>query len=293
MRHLLAAVLLTLATGARAQERQPERYLRFLLPVFVSGLTGAHGSRWQTTLWVRNDGPEPLDAFPLSPSLCCCSAGCFSRIRPNPAFRPYETPYGGSGTRFPLDLGSQSYTGGAFLYVERDRADQLSAQLHLRDAGRSPVEITQVPVVPETAFFESSRSILGVPIDNRSRASLRIYSLDSDLQSEVMVKIHETAPGWIAGRWIPPRLLAERRLEFGRQDQRCGFMFGCPQGIPYRPGYIGIADLLRVIPELEAAIDRPFGVRIEIEPLTSGLRYWPMVTTTNNATNRVTVYTVR
>jgi hypothetical protein len=34
-------------------------------------------------------------------------------------------------------------------------------------------------------------------------------------------------------------------------------------------------------------------VRIEIEPLTPGLAYWPMVSVTSNATNEVTLYLVR
>lgn len=293
MRGVFALLLLLVGVSAPAQERRAERYLRFLMPILINGLSGAHGSSWKTTLWLRNDGAQPLDAFPLSPTGCCCSWACFSTIRPIPAFKPYETPYGGNGSRFPLDLGAGNREGGAFLYVERENADQFSAQLHLRETGGSVDEVTQLPVVPETAFFEVTRSILGVPIDDRSRVALRIYSLDSEPLAEVIVRFHDTAPGWTGSSLIPPRLLAERRLQFAVQDQDCGFFFGCPEGIVYRPGYIGISDLVRFVPEVTAAFDRPFGVRVEVEPVTAGLRYWPMVTRTSHATNRVTVYTVR
>jgi len=57
--------------------------------------------------------------------------------------------------------------------------------------------------------------------------------------------------------------------------------------LPARPGYIEIGGITDNLPELPNVRE----LRLEIEPLTAGLRYWAFVSTTNNATQQVTLIT--
>jgi hypothetical protein len=290
MRHAVAALLITIVLPAGAQVRDVSRYERWLVPVLVFGASGANGSEWETRLWLRNDGATPLDVFPLSPAFCL-SSFCRLTIRSLPALEPRSTAVDnvpGQGLQ-PSSMGRKA--NGGFLYVDRERADQLSAELHLRDRGRTPNDWTRIPLVPERLFFASTRSIAAVPIDTLGRICLRIYSLDPDLVSDVAVRIYDAAPDGPGGA-VAPRLLVERQLRLQAQVSDCGFSLGyCPAGVPYQPGYAAITDLVAAFPEITAA--HKYGLRIEIEPLTPGLRYWPMVTVANNETNHTTVYTVR
>jgi len=80
-------------------------------------------------------------------------------------------------------------------------------------------------------------------------------------------------------------------LTYAPATDQCGFVFACPAGIPYRSGYGEISSLLDAVPSLRDAASR--FLRIEIVPMTEGLRYWPLVTITDDETNFVSVYTVR
>jgi hypothetical protein len=56
-------------------------------------------------------------------------------------------------------------------------------------------------------------------------------------------------------------------------------------GFSGKPAYAEIADLVEAFPQI-AAYER---LRIRIEPLTPGMRYWAFVTITDNMTQHVTV----
>jgi hypothetical protein len=289
-------ILLLVAFPLLAQERNSANYERLLIPVLTGVLPGAYGSLWQTTLLLRNDGDTTLDAFPLS-SDCLTSIGCYRSVRSAPAFHPHQTGYHYS----PYQLGPFGTKGsatGSFLYVERGRIAQLSARLAVSDVSRTPAGSTEIPLVPESEFFDMPRSILGVPLVPAMRVSLRVYTADERPDTTATVRIHELlprpspVPPYIDG----PALLAERTFTFVHDaaDDNCGFFtLGCPPGVRYLPSTIVIGNLLDAFPELATAREQPRGLRIEIEPVTPGLRYWPLVTATRDVDGFVSAFTVR
>ena len=128
MKPSVVLLALLLAPIAVSQQRNTSDYVRFLLPV-LTGAPGANGADWQPTLRMRNDGPLPLDAFPLGADCFCC-AQCLD-IRGYPAFQANQDGYG-ERAELPTPFGI-SVVGrpGAFLYVERSVADQFSAHLEV------------------------------------------------------------------------------------------------------------------------------------------------------------------
>jgi len=293
MRRYVLLLALFLTHAIAAAERPPvSEYERFLLPVYGT-FNGANGARWTTSLWLRNEGDAPVDAFPLSPT-CVSSFLCFAMMRPYPAFEPRMTGYHGLPFIGPFRAGTPSATG-QFLYVERARAHQLSVQLHIRDASRSRSLSTRLPVVRESEFLTGTQNILGVPVSILSRISLRIYELDSRPSSEFLVRFWDVLPVETHGPviWSEIRFFGEVRMKTSYEGgEQCGFLYGCP-AVPYRPGFGEIPSLLGAVPSLYDAAARPDGVRIEIVPLTEGVRYWPLVSSTDDETNFVTIFTAR
>ena len=294
MRRHAFLLVLVLAPAVFAQRPPASEYEKWLLPAYGE-TSGANGARWSTALWMRNESDEPLDAFPLAPT-CFTSSLCFLSMRPYPAFQPrmtghYELPY--VGFIGPSSIGVRSTTG-VFLYVERARAQRLTAQLRIADTSRSVVRWTALPVVRESEFFTGSQSILGVPILRSGRIGLRIYDLDSRPSAEFLIRFFDVLPVRKPGS-IDTHIhqFGETRLTTSHDaaTDHCEFFYGCP-AVPYRPGFGQTANLLDAVPRLRDAEDRPHGVRMEIVPLTDGARYWPIVTITDDQTNVVSVFTV-
>jgi hypothetical protein len=177
---------------------------------------------------------------------------------------------------------------GFFFFVERGRSKDLAMQLHVTDRSRIPAEVSQLPLVPEAEFFDSSRSILGVRLTRTSRASLRIFELDAGTSSEVILRFFDARPNSVA--------LVEKTVRFTPGQRDCTeneiILDRCPGDFVHHPGYILIGDLVREFPELSTLMDTQFGIRVEVTP-SPGLRFWMMATVTDNGTNHVTVYTVR
>jgi hypothetical protein len=286
--------LLLLSLPLVAQERNPANYERYLIPVVAAEpLPGAYGSRWATTLYFRNDGDTPVDAFPLTPS-CISSAFCFQFVRAFPAFPPKITAFEPLPRVAPVT--TTAGLSGRFLYIERDRAEQLSMRAAVGDVSRTPPGSTELPIVPESAFFNTTRSILGVALLPATRVALRVYTADTRPGASITVRIHEMAPRLSnEGPFVEaPRLLAERVFTFAYDaaEDRCGFN-GCPENVRYVPATVQLTDLAATFPELATMREQPYGVRVEIVPNTPELRYYPIVTAARDMDSFVSLYTVR
>jgi hypothetical protein len=290
MKTFILLLVFSVALPMFAQERRPEDYVRVLVP--AGSVPGAFGAQWTTTVWLRNDSANPVDVFPMSGRNCPVSIGCYRTPRAAPALVAHETAlsYLTSSVVTP-SIGDPSPTG-TFFYVERARIDDVSKELHATDSSRTPEEVTKLPLVPETEFYNSTRSIVRIPLSSANRIALRVFQLDPSMPDGITLRVFQAAPPNSFGPVAA--LLVERQLRFTAVDTHCtSYEFlGCAGEFIHHPRYILITDLLRQFPELEAALGESAGIRIEIEP-QSGLSYWPMVTVTENATNHVTVYTVR
>jgi hypothetical protein len=279
-------VVLLLAPVLAAQNVD---YVRVLAPVHLpSGAPGAYGARWETTLWIRNDGDSSMHVFPILNRSCTASFACGANARPYPSIERRETVF---FIDVPGTVGDAPAPEGMFFYVERGRLNQLAMQLHGGDATQPRREFTRLPLVPESDFFGDTRSIVSVPVRDDSRISLRVFQLDPSAAAAVRLRVYDAAVISFSGP-KPSRLLAETVLEFAQPARGCRSWLNCDESLFYHPGYIVIGDLIRQLPQIQSELG-PYGIRIEIEPITPGLQYWPLVTVTENATNHITVYTVR
>lgn len=147
---------------------------------------------------------------------------------------------------------------GTFLYVPKGRGDDFTGTLRVQDLSRQAETWgTEIPIVRDRDFTTGATNLLDVPLHEGFRETLRVYAPTDGL---LRVRVFETAdsPGLLSEQIVPLRP---------------------PQGI-HDPGY----------GELGLYIAGNVG-RIEIEPLTPGLRYWAFVSITNNETQHITTIT--
>ena len=289
------------AVDAAAQGRDLANYEKILLPIyFQAPVPAAGGTLWSTELWIRNEGDASVDAFPLSPD-CISSAGCFMTMRPFPALAPHYTLNGGGGTSaiHPGYLGvTENPAPGAFVWVEKGAAKNLNVSLRLVEVTMAPdSRVTRLPVVEQTQFFETSRSIMAVHATPPSRMALRLYDLESRAGAVVRIKISEQT-GHIEFEPFCCRVVTDVYVEEDLQFEyiapdSCSFSLGCPEGALYKPGFVQILNLFDRYPTLRNKVPGQ-GFRIEIVPITPGLRVWGFVSVTTsggNGANDVAIYT--
>jgi hypothetical protein len=147
---------------------------------------------------------------------------------------------------------------GTFLFVPKGRADDFTGTLRVQDLSRQAETWgTEIPIVRDRDFTTGTTNLLDVPLHEGFRETLRVYAATDGL---VRARVYETAdsPGLLSEQIIPLR---------------------APKDI-HDPGY----------GELGLYIAGNVG-RIEIEPLTPGLRYWAFVSVTNNETQNITTIT--
>ena len=285
-----ALFLLLLALPFLAQDRNPADYERYLVPVHAA-VPGAYGAQWRTTIYLRNDGSGTLDVFPLSPD-CISSVACFRNVRAYPAFRPRQSGFHPVGA---VPFFMHPSASGRFFYVQREGGEQLSMRLSVADVSRTPAGNTEIPIVPESAFFDTPRSILGVPVVEGTRVALRVYTADPRPEATITVRLEEMGPQRASlPPGVEPLFAIERTFAFTYDPAQdtCGFV-GCPEGVRYIPSIVQINNLLDAFPELATLRPLPYGLRIEIAPDAPGLRYWPLVTATRDVDGFVSVFTVR
>jgi hypothetical protein len=167
--------------------------------------------------------------------------------------------------------------GGAFLFVDSQYASQLRYGLRVRDVSRDADGFgTEVPVVRARDFRDDGISLLGIPNQPNLRLTLRLYALDS-AGGQVLVRIFEQRKQVIvheSEQLAADTLVAERAVTLA--------VSGAPNPVDRDnyPAYAQVTDLPMPSTPL---------VRIDIVPVTSGLRIWAFASATNNTTQQVTV----
>ena len=153
-------MMLTLSARSFAAPQQTTDSERVFVPVMVSNLPGALGSRWQADLWVTNISNQPViySVIPCNQA-CCCNE--FNTIVPQ-------------GTRIRVD---NQPTG---RWVEMPASGAIQLEARLRDSSRSESSAgVELPVIRESDFRSDEINLIVVPRDPGFRITLRIYSLDS------------------------------------------------------------------------------------------------------------------
>jgi hypothetical protein len=224
-----------------------------LAPVFGSA-RGEFGSIWSTSFLVRNDAERPAYFRPLPCVFEACPPG--QLVPPHTSFEPPA---------------SRSYDGGALFYVEKATASLFSYDLHTRDTSRQSDDAgVQIPVVRERDVRTDTIVLPNVPLDALFRQRLRIYDIDA-------IDGHSVRVAFYGVSGTEP--VASVKVSLVAPVPRSSSAY------PIEPGFAFVTNWTERFPTLRDLS----AVRIEITPLSSGLRFWAFVTITNNTTQHVTI----
>lgn len=252
---MVFAFLITVAGGTRAQSIDPAQYEQFLLPILVSNVPGWYGSLWASSFVLYNGSDVYAECKPLYCPWGICPG--WPLLAGTAGYPP--TPFAGPGE-----------PPGRLFYVKRDSASRISFALRVRDLTRQALaEGTEIPVVRNSELRTGKIQLLDVPTGTTSRVALRVYDADATGNGSVRVRIFSQLDG---------TLLASTELSL------LVWQVSPPAFVP---GYAQILDLRDSFPQI-AAHDR---IRVELEPATSGLRYWAFLTVANKVTQFVTTIT--
>lgn len=229
---------------------------RVLLPIFLPPTPGAFGAVFETELHVHNRSDEDVQVAGLG-TTCSAIILCHHPDLPITTVRPHDTETG------PFNFNG---TPGRLLYLEKGDASKLAWTLRVRDITRQSLNAgTEIPVVHESQFASDRIDLLGVRNWGAPfRFTLRVYSLDS-APAAVRVRFFALCPTCSGA----PR--AETTLVLTAPDQG--------RGTIHLPAFAQFSDF-------------PTGeLRVQIEPLTPGLRFWAFASITNNDTQMITTIT--
>lgn len=223
---------------------------KVLLPVVLEKpVPGALGSLWSTDVTLFIRGNLPV---PIGGVLICHFECPFSEdLAPNVTYR-----------RPPIPMSAGML--GKFLIVPADRLQDLTIDLRVVDLSRTSTSRgTHVPAVPEQAAARAPVELVSIATGAPFRSLLRIYDFDPDPAHAVMVTAY-----CCGGEG---EFALDRRTITFRQP-----------AVPSQ--YPGYAEL-----DLSYLATAAAELRIEVAPASDGLRFWAMVSTTNNDTQHVTI----
>lgn len=223
-----------------------------LLPVGPSVVHCAFDSRYETRLLAYNAGSVRAERI-------CTGAECLE-VGPMVA-QEFNGGYTG-GLASPL-----------FVYLPKETAAKLRLSLVVESALQAHPEeraFTEVPIVRASDFTAGKMEFIGVRVDDGFRVAVRIYGLTQE-PGELMMHVYS--------------------LETGEKIHECLHEIAplseevTAEGLPLRPSYGMECDMSE---ELEHNGQK---VRVVLEPLTEGLRYWAFLTITNNKTQHFSTVT--
>ena len=254
--------------GAYADDVDGNGWTTVLIPIaFSSGQTipGAHGSLWTSQVWFHNGTRQDLQALRPAPNcmpLCSVAypAGFFGTLT------SIETNHNDGGALLHLYEGGTASTQELFFDV---RLLELSQ--------RAQPTGVEIPVVREEEFFDQEAVLLGVPVGEGLRTSLRVYdpslTPNSSVNVELLAPNGEVLASTIISPGADPVVPPEKDLTF----------FG------YYPGYAALHDLSSLFPQLQ----NEEHYHIRITPQTEGMRYWPLISVTDNESQHVLLITAQ
>jgi len=268
VRPLAALMLAIAAAGAYGEDRPPQRVL---VPVYTADpIPGVNGASWTTDLWISNSGSAnaTVDGILWDCFLEQCGP---ASVEPGVTF--HTGPEAGG-------------LHGALLYLDPTTSGTVGFSLRFRDLSRqSSTWGTGLPVVREDAFRTSIFSLVDVPVTEGFRQTLRIYELDgTEREASVRVRVFRMDEAHTQPYDDPDSSLGESVIPLH-------FAAPTPPVTPgeatlLHPGYAEVTDLASLAPLGDAE-----RVRLEIEPVTAGLKLWAFVTVIHNESQHATVVT--
>jgi hypothetical protein len=233
-----------------------------LLPVVTNNTPGAFGSMWSSSFSILNRGGAPLLVHGAAPPPPPLGFGL-------PPQEDFEVPANQTLSYVPytpvLSLGAPS---GKLLHVDDAHAGDLKVNLRIQDTSRESSTFgTEIPTVRESSAATKAIDLLIVPADDNFRSLVRVYDFEPAAGHAVLVRLYK--PTVTLTNPATDQLLSETTLNFQVPSDTFNY-----------PGYAQMYVPSGVSP-----------VRVEIIPLSEGLRFWAFASVTNNATQHVTLVT--
>jgi hypothetical protein len=267
VRHFFAFVFMALLAGpGAAAEGDP--FERLLFPLVVEQHPGAYGTIWSTEAVVRNEGDVPLDMFTSECDFRCPFSGCLIFFcLPFRATPPHS--------RFQDDLlkGAIGVVGNpaSLLYIPAGTGGQVFASLRLIEESRRANEFgIEIPVIRESELYSATLWLVDVPMPAGGRTHVRFYGVES-ATGEAQVRV----------RAYPSTATA------ATLDEIVTLFYETPKPGDYRPTQPSYSIFL-LPPELTTDAQP---LRVRVDAITPGLKFWAMASVTGNETQHVTLVT--
>lgn len=233
-----------------------------LLPVLTNDTPGAFGSVWSTSFSILNRGTSPLlvqGAGPSQPPL-----GFALPNQEDLEIPPNRTMAYVPNTPVLITRGASA----KLLHVDDARAADLEVNLRIQDTSRQSSSFgTEIPTVRGSVAATKPIDLFLVPTVDSFRSLLRVYDFDPAPGHAVLVRLYN--PAATLNNPANDEVVFETTLEFQVPPDTFNY-----------PGYAQMNVPSAVLP-----------VRIEIIPMTEGLRFWGFLSVTNNASQHVTLVT--
>jgi len=244
-----------------------DSWRRMLLPLASQDVPGANGALWRTktTMLIADTNP----AFELSPHPCeHVIFHCVGGLTLGAPFDPAQTG-------LLLDPRGQMNGGSQFFYVRTENASKLRMNSRVYDVTReSDTAGSEIPIPRDDDFSDAPFSLLGIPVRAQSRYTLRVYDYDALDGARVAIKVY-------ADDESTPRAIFEGTLRIAHRQVTT------LAALPERPAY------LQIDPAQLASLDGADMMRIDVEPLTPGIKLWAFVSVTDNDTHHVTTFSAQ
>jgi Domain of unknown function DUF11 len=239
-----------------------DAWQRMLLPLTATNIPGANGAMWKSSLGILIRSDEPIE---IRPGACeLVPVTCFPP--PIPLRRPFEA--------HDASLIVDPAVTGQFLYVRAADASKIHFSTRAYDAARAgETSGAEIPVVHEHEFRTSTISLLNLPVSPDYRHTLRVYDADARASASVIVRL-------FASDATTP--LAERVFTLAAPTPARRTTTAL---LPVHPGYLQL-DLGEAF-----GLSGARAVRVDVVPVTPGLRLWAFVSITSNRTHHVTTVT--
>ena len=251
----MRAVVLTLTIFAAAFALADELVL---VPIWYDG-PGDSGSRWTTHLSVYNGTRNYVEANERG------ALPCQWLLTP--------CPRGFWGNTMIVYQAAHAIPGGFLMSVPGDSTGELHYTLRIFERGSWQEDLgTDLPVVRERDFRRGLVQIMNIPAADPStfRYMLRVYGVGNAAAPRVRIN------GWIAMADGSPDLVLTKEVTLARALRGVGHW------------YFEDPAFVRELVAIAGGVGQ---LRVEIEPVTANLRWWGMVSSTNNRSNDVTVVT--
>ena len=234
---------------------------KILLPVtrVFGGLPGAYGSLWDAEIVALNRGQMTLWVLFPGAAYPCPAPPC---LFPSPVpVSPQSTV-----TLLAWAPSDVQRVVGGFATLDANGATDFVIQTRVFDVSRESTNWgAYVPAVPEASAERGVVDFPAVATAAPFRARLRIYDFDPDSSHAAQVRVFRTNA-------TRDEVLHDKVVALQATLDTTLF-----------PGEAEV-DLSSIAPQEQS-------VRVEVSPVTVGLRYWAMISVTNNITQFVTILT--